>query len=122
MCEGKYPRFVTDTHFLQRTILPSTNMPQTRYVYPRKGASYNEIPGFLPQDSLKEEEKLKKELRLRMAYAGFLQETVTEMAVKKKTRCAPPSMIRLVLLFFLLNRSNARERSPHGNTPGRGHK
>lgn len=39
-----------------------------------------------PQDSLKEEEKLKKELRLRMAYAGFLQETVTAMAVKKKTR------------------------------------
>lgn len=38
------------------------------------------------QDNLKEEEKLKKELRLRMAYAGFLQETVTAMAVKKKTR------------------------------------
>ena len=35
---------------------------------------------------MKEEEKLKKELRLRMAYAGFLQETVTAMAVKKKTR------------------------------------
>ena len=40
------------------------------------------------QDNLKEEEKLKKELRLRMAYAGFLQETVTAMAVKKKTRYA----------------------------------
>lgn len=38
------------------------------------------------QDNLKEEEKLKKQLRLRMAYAGFLQETVTAMAVKKKTR------------------------------------
>lgn len=38
------------------------------------------------QDNLKEEEKLKKELRLRMAYAGFLQETVTAMAVKRKTR------------------------------------
>ncbi|CAM9092745.1 unnamed protein product [Laminaria digitata] len=47
------------------------------------------FPNMLPstfQDSLKEEEKLKKELRLRMAYAGFLQETVTAMAVKKKTR------------------------------------
>lgn len=45
------------------------------------------------QDNLKEEEKLKKELRLRMAYAGFLQETVTAMAVKKKTRCVAPSSI-----------------------------
>ncbi|CAM9669822.1 unnamed protein product, partial [Ectocarpus sp. 12 AP-2014] len=47
------------------------------------------FPNMLPstfQDNLKEEEKLKKELRLRMAYAGFLQETVTAMAVKKKTR------------------------------------
>lgn len=39
-----------------------------------------------PQDNLKEEEKLKKELQLRLAYAGFLQETVTAMAVKKKSR------------------------------------
>ncbi|CAM9287906.1 unnamed protein product, partial [Hapterophycus canaliculatus] len=49
------------------------------------------FPNMLPstfQDNLKEEEKLKKELRLRMAYAGFLQETVTAMAVKKKTRHA----------------------------------
>lgn len=40
---------------------------------------------LLPQDNLKEEEKLKKELRLRMAYAGFLLETITAMAVKGKS-------------------------------------
>lgn len=44
------------------------------------------MPDARCQDNLKEEEKLKKELQLRLAYAGFLQETVTAMAVKKKSR------------------------------------
>lgn len=56
----------------------------------------------MKQDSLKEEEKLKKELRLRLAMAGFLQETVTEMAVKRKTRYHPSfSSLASAVLFFL---------------------
>lgn len=51
------------------------------------------------QDNLKEEEKLKKELRLRMAYAGFLQETVTAMAVKKKTRYAEVQQSRRIRCY-----------------------
>jgi len=45
------------------------------------------FPNMLPstfQDSLKQEENMKKELKMRLALAGFLQETVQEMASQKK--------------------------------------
>ncbi|CAN0445105.1 unnamed protein product, partial [Discosporangium mesarthrocarpum] len=38
------------------------------------------------QDSLKEEERLKKQLRLRLAYAVFVQEALAEMATVKKNK------------------------------------
>lgn len=45
------------------------------------------FPNMLPstfQDSLKKEETMKKELQMRLAVAGFLQETLKEMAANKK--------------------------------------
>eukprot|EP01038_Epipyxis_sp_PR26KG_P006148 gene6148-8475_t len=45
------------------------------------------FPNMLPstfQDSLKKEENMKKELQMRLAVAKFMQETLQEMAIKKK--------------------------------------
>lgn len=45
------------------------------------------FPNMLPstfQDKLKKEESMKMELQMRLAVAGFFQETMTEMAKKKK--------------------------------------
>jgi hypothetical protein len=39
----------------------------------------------MQQDSLKKEEDMKRELKMRLALAGFLQDTLQEMARKKKT-------------------------------------
>ena len=36
------------------------------------------------QDNLKKEESMKRELQMRLAVAGFMQETLAEMASKKK--------------------------------------
>jgi LETM1 and EF-hand domain-containing protein 1 len=44
------------------------------------------FPNMLPstfQDSLKKEENMKKELQMRLAVAGFLQDTLKELAAKK---------------------------------------
>lgn len=44
------------------------------------------FPNMLPstfQDDLKKEETLKKELAMRLAVAGFFQETLKEMASKR---------------------------------------
>ena len=45
------------------------------------------FPNMLPstfQDNLKKEENMKRELQMRLAVAGFMQETLAEMASKKK--------------------------------------
>ena len=47
------------------------------------------FPNMLPstfQDSLKKEENMKKELQARLAVAGFMQETLQEMAASRKTK------------------------------------
>lgn len=47
------------------------------------------FPNMLPstfQDTMKKEETMKKELRMRLALAGFLQETVFEMAASAKAK------------------------------------
>ena len=49
------------------------------------------FPNMLPstfQDSLKKEENMKKELQARLAVAGFMQETLQEMAAARKTKGA----------------------------------
>eukprot|EP00596_Hydrurales_sp_CCMP1899_P008467 CAMPEP_0119039262 /NCGR_PEP_ID=MMETSP1177-20130426/8657_1 /TAXON_ID=2985 /ORGANISM="Ochromonas sp, Strain CCMP1899" /LENGTH=643 /DNA_ID=CAMNT_0007002923 /DNA_START=641 /DNA_END=2572 /DNA_ORIENTATION=+ len=47
------------------------------------------FPNMLPstfQDNLKKEDNMKKELQMRLAVAGFMQETLTEMASKKNIK------------------------------------
>jgi LETM1 and EF-hand domain-containing protein 1 len=49
------------------------------------------FPNMLPstfQDSLKKEENMKKELQARLAVAGFMQETLQEMAATRKNNAA----------------------------------
>ena len=60
------------------------------------------FPNMLPstfQDKLKKEEALKMELQMRLAVAGFFQETMTEMAKKRKDTADGASAGKEVLDF-----------------------
>jgi hypothetical protein len=52
------------------------------------------------QDSLKTEENMKRELKVRLALAGFLKDTLTEITNKKVRACVPPTWRRLFFFYY----------------------
>jgi len=67
------------------------------------------FPNLLPstfQDGLKKEEGMKKELQLRLEMATFFQETLTDMAKKKKKDEAPGGASASEIIQFIDNAKN----------------